>query len=24
VVKCLEADADAGFGHKFIYPSSVR
>jgi len=24
VVKCLEADADAGFGHKFIYPSFAR
>ena len=24
VIKRLEADADAGFGHKFIYPSSVR
>ncbi len=24
VIKCLEADADAGFGHKFIYPSFAR
>ena len=24
VIKCLEADADAGFGHNFIYPSFAR